>query len=167
MVARIAKAISLGLNDEETAALVRIDRHTLLEWNKDPEFSATIKSAVADRMVKRLEQIEKGGNGWQGCAWLTERLYPTRYAKPEVQISLNSSLSPTHNGLTLTISLEEAERIEARAAPIRESARQLLEEYQRNRNGSHSVEASAEIVDAGQSGREPTIPEKARGSGRH
>jgi hypothetical protein len=161
MVARIAKAISLGLNDEETAALVRIDRHTLLERNKDPEFSATIKSAVADRMVKRLEQIEKGGNGWQGCAWLTERLFPTRYAKPEVQISLNSSLSPTHNGLTLAISLEEAERIEAQAAPIREKARQLLEEYERNRNGSHSVEARAEIVDEGQSS-EPTIPEKVR-----
>ena len=86
-------------------------------------------------MVKRLKQIETGANGWQGCAWITERLFPTRYAKPEVQISLNSSLSPTHNGLTLTISLEEAERIEAEAAPIRETARQLLEEYERNRNG--------------------------------
>jgi hypothetical protein len=64
MVARIAKAISLGLNDEETAALVRIDRDTLLEWNRDPEFSGAIKSAVADRMVKRLERIESGGNGW-------------------------------------------------------------------------------------------------------
>jgi hypothetical protein len=101
-------------------------------------------------MVKRLKQIETGANGWQGCAWLMERLYPTRYAKPEVQISLNSSLSPTHNAHVITISLEEAERIEAEAAPIREKARQLLEEYERNRNGSHSVEASAELVDADQ-----------------
>jgi hypothetical protein len=147
MVARIAKAISLGLNDEETAALVRIDRHTLLEWNKDPEFSATIKSAVADRMVKRLERIESGANGWQGTAWIVERLMPNRYSRPEVQISLNSSLSPTHNGLTLTISLEEAQEIEARSAPIREKARQLLEDYERNRNGSRSVEANAEVVD--------------------
>jgi hypothetical protein len=147
MVARIAKAISLGLNDEETAALVRIDRHTLLEWNKDPEFSATIKSAVADRMVKRLERIEKGGNGWQGCAWLAERLMPARYAKPEVQISLNTASGQGNHAYVITISAEEAERIEAEAAPIREKARQLIEEYQRNRNGSHSPEASTEAVD--------------------
>jgi hypothetical protein len=66
-----------------------------------------------------------------------------------------------HNAHSITISLEEAERIEAESALTRESARQLLEEYERNRNGSHSVEASAEIVDAGQSS-EPTISEQAR-----
>jgi hypothetical protein len=140
MVARISQAISLGLNDEETTALVRIDRDTLLEWNKDPEFSGTIKSAVADRMVKRLERIEQGGNGWQGSAWLAGRLFPTRHAKPEVQISLNSSLSPTHNALTLTISLEEAKQIEERAAPIREAARKMIEEYMRRRNGNSPQE---------------------------
>jgi hypothetical protein len=150
MVARISQAISFGLTDEETSALVDIEPETLRLWKKDPEFFGAIKKAVSARLVKRLERIEKGGNGWQGCAWITERLMPARYAKPEVQISLNSSLSPTHNGLTLTISLEEAERIEAEAAPIREAARKLLEEYERNRNGSHSVEARVEILDPGQ-----------------
>jgi hypothetical protein len=33
-----AKAISLGLNDEEMAALVGITPPTLFEWKKDPEF---------------------------------------------------------------------------------------------------------------------------------
>ena len=99
-------------------------------------------------MVKRLKQIETGANGWQGCAWLTERLFPTRYAKPEVQISLNTASGQGNHAHVITISLEEAERIEAEAAPIREKARQLLEEYERNRNGSHSVEASTEAVDA-------------------
>ena len=40
MVAQIAEAISLGLNDEETAALVGIERNTLINWKKDPEFWA-------------------------------------------------------------------------------------------------------------------------------
>jgi hypothetical protein len=73
------------------------------------------------------------------------------------------SLVPTqgNHAHVITISLEEAERLEAEAAPIREAARQMIEESERNRNGSHSVEASAEIVDAGQSS-EPIIPEKAR-----
>jgi hypothetical protein len=129
MVPRISQAISLGLTDEETAALVDIEPSTLINWKADPELLEAIKKAVSARLVKRLERIEKGGNGWQGCAWLTERLLPTRYTKPKVQISLNSSLNPTHNALTLTISLEEARQIEERAAPIRESARQMLEEY--------------------------------------
>ena len=38
MVERIAKAISLGSNDEETAVLVGIERNTLINWKKDPEF---------------------------------------------------------------------------------------------------------------------------------
>jgi hypothetical protein len=161
MIARIAEAISLGLTDEEASALVRIHWETLLEWKKDPEFSEAIKSAVAARMVKRLKQIETGANGWQGCAWITERLFPTRYAKPEVQISLNTASGQGNNAHVITISLEKAERIEAEAAPIREKARQLLEEYECNRKGSRSVEASAEVVDAGQSS-EPTISEQAR-----
>ena len=139
---KIAEAISRGLNDEETAALVGIERNTLINWKKDPEFLGTIKGAVAARMVKRLKQIETGANGWQGCAWLTERLFPTRYAKPEVQISLNTASGQGNHAHVITISLEEAERLEAEAAPIREKARQLLEEYERNRNGSHSVEAA-------------------------
>jgi hypothetical protein len=148
MVARISQAISLGLTDEETAALVGIEPSTLINWKADQEFLEAIKKAVSAQLVKRLERIEKGGNGWQGCAWLTERLLPTRYAKPEVQISLNGSSGDSGGKHVITISLEEAERIEAEAAPIRETARQLLEEYERNRNGSRSVEASAEVVDA-------------------
>jgi hypothetical protein len=100
MVARIAEAISLGLTDEEASALVHIHWEIRLEWKKDPEFSEAIKSAVAARMVKRLKQIETGANGWQGCAWLTERLYPTRYAKPEVLLVLppgSHSSPPTYH----------------------------------------------------------------------
>ena len=46
MVARIAKAISPELNDEETVGLVGIDRDTHLEWNKHPEFSALFAGQI-------------------------------------------------------------------------------------------------------------------------
>ena len=149
LIARIAKAISLGLTDEETCALVGIDPNTLMNWKKDPEFLGAIKKAVSARLVKRLERIEKGGNGWQGCAWIIERLMPARYAKPEVQISLNGSSEDGAGKHVITISLEEAERIEAEAAPIREKARQLLQEYEQRRNGAGSPngDLSAEVVD--------------------
>ena len=45
-VARIAQAISLGLTDEETAALVCIEQNTLVNWKADPEFLGAIKSVV-------------------------------------------------------------------------------------------------------------------------
>jgi hypothetical protein len=113
MVARIAKAISLGLTEEETSALVGIEQNTLVNWKADPEFLGAIKSAVATRLLQRLECIECGANGWQGCAWLMERLYPARYAKPEVQISLNTASGQGNHAHVVTISLEEAERIAA------------------------------------------------------
>jgi hypothetical protein len=101
-------------------------------------------------MVKRLKQIETGANGWQGCAWLTERLFPTRYAKPEVQISLNTASGEGNHPYVIAISAEEAERIEAEAAPIREKARQMIEEYLQRRNGAGSSngDVSAEVVEA-------------------
>ena len=33
----------------------------------------------------RLSRIESDADGWQGTAWLLERLYPTRFSKPEIQ----------------------------------------------------------------------------------
>src|SRR5262249_36918236 len=129
MVARISEAISLGLTDEETAALVRITPPTLTDWKKDPEFLGAIKSAVAARMVKRLKRIENGVVGWQGSAWLNERLMPNRYAKPEVQISLNAGADASGNRLTLTLNLEEAQRLSRESEPIVEEARKRVEEY--------------------------------------
>jgi hypothetical protein len=74
---------------------------------------------------------------------------PSRYAKPEVQISLDNASGETNHGHVITISLERAQEIEAETEPIRELVDQVFEEHERNRNasGSHSVEASAERVD--------------------
>jgi hypothetical protein len=156
----------LGLTDEETCVLVGIDPDTLVWWKKDLEFFGSIKGAVATWLVKRLKRIESGTDGWQGSACLTEPLLPARYAKPEVQISLNSSFSSNHNALTLTTSLEEARQIEERAAPIREADPRMLEDYQcnRGRSSSPSREVSGEADDADPSS-EPTISQKALGRG--
>jgi hypothetical protein len=32
----------------------------------------------------RLAKIERGESGWQGTAWALERIYPTRFARPEI-----------------------------------------------------------------------------------
>ena len=56
----------------------------MTEWRKDPEFSGAIKKARAERLVLRLACIESGEQGCQGTAWALERLYPHRFARPEI-----------------------------------------------------------------------------------
>jgi hypothetical protein len=84
VVAKIAEAVAIGLTDEEAALLAGIDPDTMTEWRKDPEFSGALKRAGAQRLLVRLERIEAGEQGWQGTAWALERLYPHRFARPEV-----------------------------------------------------------------------------------
>lgn len=84
IVTLISEAIADGLTDEEAAAIADIDPDTLTQWRKVPEFSGAIKKATAIRLRKRLARIEAGEPGWQGVAWALERIYPTRFARPEV-----------------------------------------------------------------------------------
>ena len=54
-------------------------------WGKsNPEFCVAIKKAEAGRLVLRLRRIETGEQGWQGTAWALKRLYPHRFARPEI-----------------------------------------------------------------------------------
>jgi hypothetical protein len=77
-------AIASGLTDREAGIVAGIRHDTMTEWRKDPEFSEAIEKATAERLLLRLERIEAGEQGWQGTAWALERLYPHRFARPEV-----------------------------------------------------------------------------------
>jgi hypothetical protein len=98
----------------------------------------------------RLSRIESGVDGWQGTAWLLERLYPTRFSKPEVQISLSNSFNQTVNALSITISPEEARDIETQAAPNREKIRGMFEAYRPGalNNGNGDRDRDAAISDS-------------------
>jgi hypothetical protein len=122
-VRRLAKAIADGLPDEYACALVGITRETLQQWRSDPdfkEFSATIKTVQAKRLLKRLAVIEAGGPGWQSTAWILERCYAKEFCRPEIQfnqaIALSSNNdSPTYRALTreeLLECIETSRRIE-------------------------------------------------------
>jgi hypothetical protein len=84
VMAKIAEAVAIGLTDEEAALLAGINPDTMTEWHKDAKFSGAIKRATAQRLLLRLERIEAGEQGWQGTAWALERIYPHRFARPEV-----------------------------------------------------------------------------------
>jgi hypothetical protein len=84
VMAKIAEGIASGLTDREAGLIAGVRHDTMTEWRKDREFSEAIERATAERLLLRLERIEAGGQGWQGTAWALERIYPTRFARPEV-----------------------------------------------------------------------------------
>src|SRR5215469_16436966 len=76
-VRKICSAFAMGLNDEEAALFAGISDVTLTLWRRDPVFLERIKRAIVQRLYKRLQRIESGCEGWQGTAWVCERLHPT------------------------------------------------------------------------------------------
>jgi len=146
VVTKIAASLALGLSDDEAAAIAGINEVTLTRWKRDQEFCRKIKNAVSTRLAMRLSKIESGTEGWQGTAWLLERLYPTRFSKPEVQISLSNSFNQTVNALSITIAPGEAREIEAAAQPVREKVRAMFAAYRPgalgNGNGDRDRDAT-------------------------
>jgi hypothetical protein len=152
LTACIAESISLGLNDEEAAAIADIKAPTLSEWRRIPEFAEALKKATAIRLRDRLKMIGSRVDNWQALSWLVERQFPTRFSKPEIQISLSNSFNQTVNALSITIAPEEAQAIEAVAAPVREKVRQMFASYKPaleaggNGEGRRTVDVEAEQV---------------------
>ena len=82
---RLADHIATGLTDEEAAALDNISCDCINRWRKgNREFCEAVKKAEAQRLRRSLTRIEAGEQGWQGTAWALERIYPHRFARPEV-----------------------------------------------------------------------------------
>jgi hypothetical protein len=128
VIAKIAEAISYGLTDQEAADLVDVNIAQLTRWKRDrPHFRAAIKKQCQERLLFRLKTVEKGGPNWCGCAWILERMYPTRFSKPEVQLNINNTIN--QNTLHLSITAEEAKEIEALAEPVRGEVAQLYQAY--------------------------------------
>ena len=158
----LLKSVESGLPFTLCCQIAGVHYDTFLVWRKeDPAFGQQVDRADAKAAARLLSKIERQArNNFAAAAWILERRFPELFNRPEVQLTLSNTTN--HNAPTLTISLEEVRQIEEQAAPIREAARQMLEEYERNRNGSRSVEARAEIVDPGQSnGRASNLRESS------
>jgi hypothetical protein len=98
ITARICEAISYGLTQKETAALVEINVDTLLEWGKLAEFASAVEGAKSARKLTWLKAVANGDQGWQSKSWLLERQDPARFARPEIQLQLNqTSVTTTIN----------------------------------------------------------------------
>ena len=62
-----------------------------------------------------------------GICFFLERKYPTQFAKPEIQLSFNSTYH--QNNLQINISAPEAKEIEVAADPVRASVAGMFAKY--------------------------------------
>ena len=141
VVARILKIARTGLPLKFAAQAGHIDPETLAQWRvKDPEFDRALSQARLEAVETRWRQIQKAAQDrldadgklvkagdWKSLAWQLERAYPAEFARPEFQLNLQTNF--TQNNLSITIAPEEAQQIEAQAAPIREKVKAMFDAY--------------------------------------
>lgn len=78
-----------GLPDCQIAAILGVSKQTYSTWVNHPktpnqlELSEQLKKADAEREAALVSRIMRASDDtWQAAAWLLERRYPERYAKP-------------------------------------------------------------------------------------
>ena len=120
IVTALLRAIETGLPYTLCCRLVGISYDSLMTWKReDPEFNQKVEAAAAKAAARLLATVERQArNNFAAAAWILERRFPELFSRPEVQLSVSNTANHKRS-LSLTISLEEAERIEAEAAPIR------------------------------------------------
>lgn len=78
-----------GLPDYQIAAILGVTRETYSRWINHPktenqrQLAHALKKADAEREANLVSRIMRASDDtWQAAAWLLERKYPERYARP-------------------------------------------------------------------------------------
>ena len=94
---RLCKAIRAGCFVETAVAMNGLHKDTFYDWLKrgakekrgpHRRFSDAIQKAMAEFEAAAVARIAKAGTDpklWYATAWLLERKFPARYARPEVK----------------------------------------------------------------------------------
>jgi hypothetical protein len=138
---KIAACFFDGLTDEETALLCGISAKTIQSARHGTKFPG-IKKIELTRKRFYLEKIRDGDNrDWPRIAWWLERRWPQEFAKPEVQLQINTTNQTVNN--TLIVTAEVAHGISSRVKDVDAKIERLLKDKRgHNGNGnSHPPEA--------------------------
>jgi hypothetical protein len=132
MVKKIADCFLVAFNDEQTALYCGIDPKTIWKIRKGDLFPA-VKIAELQREMKYRIKVWNAKGFWQGAAWFLERKYPTQFAKPEIQLQVNTQF----NSVTaITITAPEAGKIRGRLEKVDHRIDQFLS--RRKEDSEHS-----------------------------
>lgn len=112
---QICTLLSGGNFVETVCDLVGISKDTFYEWVKRGdrgwkqdvdggyvEFSDAVKKAIAMVEVSSINDLRKGGNGWQAKAWWLERRHPDKWG--------NRGKSTVEHGGNLIVKVIEGPR---------------------------------------------------------
>ena len=88
-IEKAVKYCRAGLPDCQIAAILGVPKTTYSRWINHPttsnqrELCERLKKADAEREANLVSRIMRASDDtWQAAAWLLERRYPERYAKP-------------------------------------------------------------------------------------
>jgi len=78
-----------------------VSTETLSLWReKDPQFARDFEAARLEAVEQLWRRIEKAARGsrehppdWKADAWSLERVYPQLFGRPDLQLSVNQSVS--------------------------------------------------------------------------
>jgi hypothetical protein len=141
-IQQIAESFLYGFNDDETALLVDLDVRTIRRARAGT-FCPQIKRAEQARKALYIRRITEGRRtDWARWAWFLERRFPLQFAKPEIQLSVNTNNNTINQ--TLVISAEAAGTISHRVKDADAKITQLLKDKRgHNGNGNSSPEAKS------------------------
>ena len=111
----IAESLFLAYTAEQAAYMAGVSKNTLARI-KDSQAWVEILSQAAQLEKPYRKKIYKGEPGWQGAAWMLERKYASQFARPDIQLSLNTSNTTTNQ--TIVITAEQAGQLKARNASL-------------------------------------------------
>lgn len=140
VIEQIAEAFLYGFTDEETATLAGIDQRTIRRYRAG-ESCPQIKKAEAARKAEYIRRITEGTRpDWARWAWFLERRFPLQFAKPEIQLSVNTQV--TNN--SLIVSAEVAGEIVSRSKAVKAKVVELFKERRPTNGNGHSPPEATE-----------------------
>ena len=137
---QIAECFFDGLTDHETAVLCEVNERTI-QRARAGQFCRAIKKAEFARKQFYVKKLRDGKRAdWPRIAWFLERRYPTEFAKPEIQLAINTTNQTVNN--TLVVVAEVAKEIHGRVKEADAKIERLLKDKRgSNGNGNSHPEA--------------------------
>jgi hypothetical protein len=143
VVSQIAEAFLYGFTDLEVATLAGLNEKTVRRMRLG-SFCPEIKKAELVRKNLYIRRITEGKRpDWARWAWFLERRFPLQFAKPEIQLSVNTNVQNN----TLIVTAEMAGQMSSR---VKEANAKVTELFKRktpelkdgNGNGSKTHPSS-------------------------
>ena len=124
----IAELFWLAFSDQQVAEFTGISDRTIRRYRAG-ELCPQIKKAEIAREMPYRKRIWDGTGNWCGAAWMLERKYPTQFAKPEVQLQINTTNQTVNN--TLIVTAEVAHQMSSR---VKDADTKVTELFKRKTN---------------------------------